>query len=186
MNPYSQLNQLVRDHLESLQFMGEQQNTIPEPILEPEEVAELMSESEVESVPEVVRRIRSISQLLETEQQVENARPALFEVIDVLDKIQFSLQHQQTEADYLRLNLQRTIDITIDIVNQLGLVEIQALHQPFDESTMETLASVATSEAPQANQEPWVSGQVAVVHQRGFREMNSERIVRKAKVTVIV
>ncbi len=183
MNSYAHLNELVKSDLESLPFMDAEWLEIPTP----PPVAIDNSETNLKGA-DVSRpkRCRTIRELLLTEQKLEYSKSALFEMFDVLDVMNHSFRiNKHPDTDYVKLNISRISEIAVKLLEEYGIAEIDVLNKRFDDRKAEVLASIKPHEFVSEGEQSYQSGQVVIVHQRGFVDVHSGELIRKAKVTVI-
>ncbi|THE12323.1 nucleotide exchange factor GrpE [Bacillus timonensis] len=116
----------------------------------------------------------------ESIKNMEKMKRVAIEIFDMLDLVyQSTLQVNETKWTS---EIEKAINKVISILESHGIVEIPVMGQLLDGKTMECIGTVSQHEV----QVPMEKYQVFAVHQRGFLDKNTGKILRKASVTSVL
>ncbi|MEH7235767.1 nucleotide exchange factor GrpE [Bacillus sp. JJ1562] len=116
----------------------------------------------------------------ESNKNIEKMKLVAIEIFDMLDLVyQSTLQVNETQWSS---EIEKAINKILSLLETHGIVEIPVMGQLLDGKTMECIGTVSQHEV----QVPVEKYQVYAVHQRGFLDKATGKVLRKASVTSVL
>ncbi|AQQ54164.1 nucleotide exchange factor GrpE [Planococcus lenghuensis] len=136
-----------------------------------EEFTQISNEEQSDEIEKVKK------EALEDHQKMMLVAIGIFDMLDLI-------YQSALKANEIRWSqeIEKAVTKTLSLLEMRGIIEIPVMKKLLDGKTMECIGTIPQHEV----QEPLEKYQVFAVHQRGFMDRTTGRVLRKASVTSII